>query len=114
MHEVSIALNLIEVASEQCMKSGYNRVDSINLKIGKASGIMIDALMFAFHAVKNDSLARSAELNVEEVPVSGICNECEKSFTVEEDYVLCCPLCTGTSFSIETGREMDIIDMEVS
>ncbi len=114
MHEVSIALNLLEIVSEQCRKNGYSRIESINLKIGRASGVMPDALLFAFEAIKIDSIAKGASLNIEEVPVSGLCNNCRNNFTVVEEYVLCCPVCKGTSFSITAGREMDIIDMEVS
>jgi hydrogenase nickel incorporation protein HypA/HybF len=114
MHEVSIALNLIEIAVDQCIKSGYSRIESINLKIGRASGIMSDALTFAFEAIKGDSIAAAAILNIEEVPVGGHCDSCNSLFTAEEEYVLSCPACGGTEFKITTGRELDIIDMEVS
>ncbi|MDA8434124.1 MAG: hydrogenase maturation nickel metallochaperone HypA [Nitrospiraceae bacterium] len=114
MHEVSIAANLIEIVSEQCRKGGYLRIESINLKLGRASGIMPDALLFAFDAMKTDSPARDAVLMVEEVPVSGRCGGCGGTFTVQEEYVLHCPLCGGGSFQIVGGRELDIVDMEVS
>jgi hydrogenase nickel incorporation protein HypA/HybF len=114
MHEVSIALNLIGIATDQCIKSGYNRIESINLKIGRASGIMPDALNFAFEAIKNDSIAAGAVLNIEEIPLTGHCDSCDNVFTAEEEYVLSCPACGGTSFKITAGRELDIIDMEVS
>jgi len=62
MHELSIAQNIIEIISEQCIKNGYNRIESVNLRIGRASGIMSDALLFAFDAIKADSIARGAVL----------------------------------------------------
>ncbi len=114
MHEVSIALNVLEIVSEQCRKEGYNRINSINLRIGKASGIMPDALIFAFDAIKKDTIAENASLNIERNPVSGQCNDCNTEFTVDEEFVLNCPVCGGNSFNITTGREMDIIDMDVS
>ncbi|MBI5640789.1 MAG: hydrogenase maturation nickel metallochaperone HypA [Nitrospirae bacterium] len=114
MHEVSIALNLIEIVSEQCRKSGFSRIDSVNVRIGRASGIMPDALNFAFDAIKDDSMAKGASLQIEVVPVTGRCGECSNTFSVEEDYILSCPACGGSSFSIISGRELDIINMEVS
>jgi hydrogenase nickel incorporation protein HypA/HybF len=114
MHEVSIALDLLRIVSEQCRKGGFERIDSINLKIGRASGIMPDALLFAFDVVKEGSPAGGAKLNIEEVPVSGHCKDCGKNFIVEENYVLNCPFCGGTEFVVTGGRELDIIDMEVS
>ncbi len=114
MHEVSIALSLLDIISQECRKSGSDNVDVVNLRIGKASGIMPDALIFAFDAIKGDSVARNARLTIEEVPVTGHCGECGDRFTVKEEYVLCCPRCGGSSFEIVAGRELDIIDMEVS
>lgn len=114
MHEVSIALSLLDIISKECGKSGSDKVDAVNLKIGRASGIMPDALIFAFDAIKGDSVAGNARLNIEEVPVTGHCRDCGDRFTVEEEYVLCCPRCGGGSFEIVAGRELDIIDMEVS
>ena len=114
MHEVSIALDLLDIVTKQCRESGYSKIDSVNLRIGRASGIMPDALVFSFDAIKKDSVAEDAALKIEEVPVSGICSECNEKFTVDEEYVLSCPLCKSVSFKITAGREMDIIDMEVS
>lgn len=114
MHEVSIAHGIIEVVSRQCSAGGYRGIESINVRIGRASGIMPDALLFAFDAIKAGSLARDAVLKIEELPVAGRCRDCGGDFTVEEEFVLACPLCGGLSFQITGGREMDIVDMEVT
>lgn len=114
MHEASIALSLIEIITEKCRKDGFSRIESVNIRIGRASGVMPDALLFAFDAIKADSSAHNALLKIEEVPVSGRCNDCGRDFAVEEEYALSCPLCGGGSFNIISGRELDIIDMEVS
>jgi len=114
MHEVSIAQNLLDIVSRQCTEEGYTEIESINIRIGRASGILPDALMFAFDAIKSDSIAKSAKLNIAEIPVTGCCRDCENTFIVEEEYILSCPLCGGNSFFVTGGRELDIIDMEVS
>jgi hydrogenase nickel incorporation protein HypA/HybF len=114
MHEVSIALNLLDIVTKECRKNGGSTIDCISIRIGRASGIMTDALLFAFDAVKAGSVAEKARLNIEEVLVSGHCRECDDDFEVGEEYVLCCPRCGGGSFEITAGRELDIIDMEVT
>jgi hydrogenase nickel incorporation protein HypA/HybF len=114
MHELSIAQNLLDIASAQCVKNGFKEIESINIKIGKASGVMPDALSFAFDAIKTDTIASNASLNIAEIPVTGSCRDCNFLFTVEEEYVLCCPSCKSSSFVITAGRELDIVDMEVS
>ncbi len=114
MHEVSITTGLLEMLSEQCRRSGYRKIESVNVRIGRASGIMPDALIFAFDAIKTDSVAHDAVLHIEEVAVGGRCGGCGSDFTVEEEYVLQCPCCGGSSFEVTAGREMDVVDMEVS
>ena len=114
MHELSIAQNLLDIVSAQCLKDGFKEIESINIKVGKASGIMPDALSFGFDAIKTDTIAKNACLNIAEIPVTGSCRDCNFVFTVEEEYVLCCPYCKGPSFVITAGRELDIVDMEVS
>jgi len=114
MHELSIAQNIIGIIAEQCVRSGHSQIGSVNLRIGRASGIMPDALIFAFDAIKADTIARDAMLNIEHVPVTGLCNDCGSGFMVGEKYILSCPDCGSNSFRITAGRELDIIDMDVS
>jgi hydrogenase nickel incorporation protein HypA/HybF len=114
MHEVSIAQGLLEIAIDNCLKRGYKGIELIKVKIGRASGIVADSLRFAFEALKVGTIAEKAVLTIEEIPVSGFCEKCNKNFTVEEAFVISCPFCGGTSFRIETGRELNIDEMEVN
>jgi hydrogenase nickel incorporation protein HypA/HybF len=113
MHEVSVALSLLDIAKSYCEREGYKGIESIGVKIGKASGVMSEALIFAFDAVKIGTIAEKAHLIIDEVPVTGFCNNCNTRFSVEESFVLCCPRCGGSSLRLETGRELDIAEMEV-
>ena len=60
MHEASIALSVLEIAVDKCRKAGYNRIELIRLKIGRASGIMPGLPPLAFNAVKTDTIAAKA------------------------------------------------------
>ncbi|MGB9714909.1 MAG: hydrogenase maturation nickel metallochaperone HypA [Thermodesulfovibrionales bacterium] len=113
MHELSIAQSLLDIAVKNCKENGYKRIEAIKVKIGRASGIMPDALLFAFDAVKIGTIAEKASLNIEEVPVSGYCENCKKSFTVDEAFIISCPKCGNISLRIDTGRELHIEEMDV-
>lgn len=113
MHELSIAMNILDIVSSTCEKQGYSRVDSVRVKIGRASGIMTDSLVFAFDCAKNETIASDANIEVDEVPVGGRCRQCNSSFISKETIVLNCPLCGGTSFKITSGHELEIVEMEV-
>jgi hydrogenase nickel incorporation protein HypA/HybF len=113
MHEVSIALSLLDIATEYCKREGYSGIESIKIRVGRASGVMPEALLFAFDAVKIGTIAEKANLMIDEIPVSGFCNSCNSEFSVQEAYILSCPRCGDTLFRLETGRELDIQEMEV-
>jgi hydrogenase nickel incorporation protein HypA/HybF len=114
MHEASIVLSLLDTLSSKCREEGYSSIESVRLKIGMASGIMPEAVVFAFQAAKHETVAEEAELLIDMVPVGGFCNGCGKDFEVEETYVLSCPLCGSHSFRINKGYELDIVEMEVN
>lgn len=114
MHEVSIILNVLEIAEDHCRKDGFSKIDRIQLRIGRASGVLPDALQFAFEVSKRDTAAEGAALIIEEVPVGAVCARCGRNFTVEEKYVFSCTLCGSPDFTITQGRELDIIELEVS
>src|ERR1700690_697161 len=102
MHELSIAESLLEIALENCRNQGFGRIGSIKVQVGKASGVMPDALLFGFNALKEGTVADQAVLEVEEVPLAGHCNDCGKDFVTEESYVLSCPHCDGFAYTLKT------------
>ncbi len=114
MHEASIAQSIFEMTSRNCLEAGYSEIKSIRVRIGRGCGVQPDALMFAFEALKAETIASGAALEIEVVPLGGTCNGCMEPFETEEQYILSCPRCGSSSFKIEKGYEMDIVDMEVN
>jgi len=113
MHEASIALSILDIVNERCNAEGYSAVESVRLRIGRAAGIMPEALIFTFDVAKAETPAQTAELIIDVVPLGGYCSGCETEFEVEESYVLSCPLCGSPAFKILKGYEMEIAEMEV-
>ncbi len=115
MHETALALSILDIIISKCSESGGRTIDSVRVRIGKAAGVLPDSLQFAFDAAKETTIAEKAELVIDNVPVGGRCNECKKEFTVPDvQYVFDCPLCGSKSFEITSGREMEIVDMEIN
>jgi hydrogenase nickel incorporation protein HypA/HybF len=112
VHELSIAMSILDIARDACAEQGSSRVEKVRVKIGKASGIMADSLLFSFDCAKSGGAA-GATLEIEEVPVGGHCRDCGADFTVDEKYVLQCPLCGGAAFTINSGYELEVVDLEV-
>ncbi len=114
MHETALALSILDIIVGKCREAGGHTVDSVRVRIGKAAGVLPDALLFAFDASKATTVAENARLEIEAVPVGGVCKDCKREFAVDAQYVFACPMCGSKSFEITTGREMEIIDMEIS
>ena len=112
MHELSIALSVLDIVRTAAAESGLARVTTVRLRIGRASGVQPDSLRFAFDCSTAGTPAEGATLEIEEVPVGGRCDSCEKDFTNPEPYVLACPLCGGTRFRLTTGDELHVLDLE--
>ena len=112
MHELSIALSVLDIVKSAAADAGLSRVDTVRLRIGKATGVLPEALHFAFDCSKAGTPAAGAALEIEEVPIGGHCGSCGRDFTSPEPYVLACPLCGGGAFRITTGDELAVLDLE--
>ncbi len=48
MHELSIALSIVEGVEEELERQGGGRVCTVHLKLGPLSGVVKDALLFSY------------------------------------------------------------------
>jgi hydrogenase nickel incorporation protein HypA/HybF len=114
MHEVSIALNLLDIVEKKCREEGYQEVESVRVRVGKASSVQPEAFSFAFEVVKKNTLARNARFTIDLVPLGGTCSACGNRFETEEAYILECPSCGSSSLQITQGYELEVVEMEVN
>ena len=114
MHEVSVALGMIEELTRIASENNAKKILTINLKIGRLSGIVTDSLKFAFDAIKADNpLIASAGIVINEVPLVYQCNECGKSFEADDLYFPACPGCGSNDLKIISGEEQHIENVEL-
>jgi len=114
MHEVSIALNLLDIIEKKCREEGYQKVEAVRVRVGKASSVQPEAFSFAFETVKINTLAQNARFIIDLVPLGGRCSACGNRFETEEAYILECPSCGSPSFQVTQGYELEIVEMEVN
>ncbi len=114
MHEMGIALQIIEIAAASIpAEMKPVKVARVNLKIGKLAAVVPDSLRFCFDAASRDTELAGAELAIEEVPVTALCRECGERWEITEP-VFTCRVCEGGSLEILSGRELDIVSIEVA
>jgi hydrogenase nickel incorporation protein HypA/HybF len=67
MHELSIALSLIDAVCEELPRLGdHVAVRSIRVRVGRQSGVAAEALAFAFDVAIADSPIPGARLDIEQ------------------------------------------------
>jgi len=112
MHEMGIAQNILDIALSAAGTEGATKITRINLMAGELRGIVPLQLTFCFGLVAKDSIASGAYLSIEEVPVSGHCNDCNSDFSIKE-YEYVCPKCGSTKIQVTGGTELSIKDIEI-
>jgi hydrogenase nickel incorporation protein HypA/HybF len=68
MHEMSIALSLVEVACEEALHRQLERVRALHVRVGARSGVVKEALLFSFDLAASGTRIEGAILNVEDTP----------------------------------------------
>ena len=68
MHELSIALNIVDIACEEAERQGESRVDAVYLNLGVLSGVVKDALLFSWDLASEGSRIAGARLEIRDMP----------------------------------------------
>ncbi|HMB91177.1 MAG TPA: hydrogenase maturation nickel metallochaperone HypA [Rhodothermales bacterium] len=113
MHELSIAINLVEYVSEEAAQAGWERVSAVHLKIGPLSGVVSDALLFSFEVAAAGTVLEAARLIIEDVPIIAFCPTCQTEQSLPDTFSLACPVCDTPTPDIRQGREMEVTALEV-
>jgi hydrogenase nickel insertion protein HypA len=66
VHELSIAQALVRMLAEEAARHGTNRIVSVRLRLGRLSGIVGEALTFAFDVAAQGTVAEGARLHIED------------------------------------------------
>jgi hydrogenase nickel incorporation protein HypA/HybF len=112
MHELAIMDSALGIALAQAQKAGAGSVRVIRLRIGALSGVVPDALQFAFEALVPGSIAEGARLEIEAVPARFWCAVCQREFE-SEDLFSKCPACHRSCGELRAGREMEMTSLEI-
>jgi hydrogenase nickel incorporation protein HypA/HybF len=113
MHEVSIMTEALRMAVDAAKSAGATRVLKLRLRIGSLSGVVPEAMRFAFDVVCRGTMAQGATLEIEAVPAACWCATCRAEFECA-DFFNECPRCHDVGGELRRGRELEIADVEIS
>lgn len=112
MHELSIALSILDLAEEEADRRGA-RVVAVHVKLGPLSGVAKEALESAYELAREGTPLASAALVIEEVPLVVHCSRCAADRTLDAMQPLCCSTCGTATNDIVSGRELEVSALEI-
>ena len=113
MHELSIALSMIDMANEEILRHGGGRVTTLHLKLGPLSGIVREALEFSYEIACQGTALEGSRLIIEDIPVRIHCSRCLQDEIVASIQNLRCPRCGELSNEVTQGRDLEVVALEI-
>lgn len=114
MHELSIAMSILESLEEESEQRGLGAVEAIHVRVGALSGVVPEALQSAYELAAGQTPFAAARLVIEAIPVAIFCAVCQGERPVTSPAWMCCAECGTPSGEIVRGRELQIAALELA
>lgn len=109
MHELAITQSIVDAVTDHTAGA---KVAVVNLRVGKLSGVVPDAMRFCFDMVTDGTPLHGARLDIDEPAGRAWCRRCGDDFALA-DLVLLCP-CGSADVEVLSGRELSVMSVEVA
>ena len=110
MHEVAISEALLGQLGCLAGQHGWTRLRRVWVRLGLLSGVVPEALEFAFTAMSPGTPAEGAELLFETEPGRFVCAGCGELDLKRLDFS--CPQCGGPLQLLRAGRDLFLCGVE--
>jgi hydrogenase nickel incorporation protein HypA/HybF len=124
MHEFSVAKSIVDTILHVAETNKATRVIEANLEIGEISLVNLDQLNFHIEMLTENTIAQGIKINGKEKPVKIRCAQCGYEGPVKyieknpewhlKVPIFQCVKCESPDTVILEGRELKIIDINVS
>ncbi len=113
MHELSIAMSIVEMAEDVVDRRGFERVHAVHLKLGLLAGVVKDALLSSYELACEGTGLQGSRLIIEEIPVEVYCAKCQTPRTLTSIQRFSCPECESPVSEVIHGRELLVVALEL-
>jgi hydrogenase nickel incorporation protein HypA/HybF len=112
MHELSIAMSVVDAIIETAGKEKATRINAFTLEVGTLSGVDFESLEFALQSAVLETSLENVPFRIDRVEALAKCTACMEEFILEELYSAC-PVCGAYNPSILAGKELKIKSIEI-
>jgi hydrogenase nickel incorporation protein HypA/HybF len=113
VHELSIALSIVEGAEEEVQRQGGGRVSAVHLKLGPLSGVVKESLLFSYELACEGTPLAGSELIIQEIPIRIYCAACQAENNPLSPHCLHCARCGSANCRVVTGDELELASLEL-
>lgn len=113
MHEMAICQGLMSQVEQIARDKGASRVEHIVLSIGPLAGVEPELLSRAFEVARAETVAETAELEIETGPIVVKCRSCGVKSEASVNRLLC-QKCGDWKVNLVQGDELLLLRLEVS
>lgn len=108
MHELGIAMQIAELATE---RAGGARLRRVVVEVGRLTAVLPDALAFAWEALAEAPALAGCALEIVPVPGRGRCRACGAEQALDAPFGRCA--CGGTDLELIAGEELRLRRLEL-
>jgi hydrogenase nickel incorporation protein HypB len=112
MHELSIAHAVVSTVTA-ALPADPPPVTKVRLRIGDLSGVVAQALLFAYDVAATDTPLAGSELVIERAPVIIDCPRCGRG-QLSDIRDFRCPTCGDLCGNVVGGKELEILDVTMA
>ena len=117
MHEMSLVHDVLDTVINQAEMAQANKVLSVHMTVGDVHDIVDDLFVKCFAYLGRGTIAADAQMKIARIPLTVRCTDCNH---VQEVNIWAkrgpveCPACGSGRYSINSGEEFLVDDIEVA
>lgn len=113
MHELAIATHIVETLTTD-LADRPGGVRAVRLDVGVLSGVVPDALRFAWDVACQNTRFAGSELQIREIQIVARCGKCQADCPLPAIDRMRCPVCDELTPDIIAGSELQIRAVEMA
>jgi hydrogenase nickel incorporation protein HypA/HybF len=114
MHELPVMQSILSIVLKHAAMHSVKKIHAINLAVGELSDLEEEWMQKYFDHLSKGTVAQGSRLKIEWVKAVLSCESCSKRFEIDKARLdgITCPDCGQKKFTLVSGKEYHIKNME--
>ncbi len=113
MHELSIALSMLDMIEEEAAHRSGAVVKAVHVKLGPLSGVVKQALRSAYDLAREGTTLANCNLVVEDIPLIVRCRYLQRRRPAGIALLHGLRRCGASNVEVVSGRELEVAALEI-